>query len=351
MANTSIEWATKVWNPLRGCSKVSEGCHNCYAMRQAHRFSGQGMPYEGLTRATEYGPQWTGNVKLVPDMLVQPLKWQRPERIFVNSMSDLFHQEVPDDFIWSVFEIMAQSQQHTFQILTKRPERMKEMLTNRFWRDLGTPKRPFFARIVKGEQREGDMPCLPNVWLGVSVENQKSADERIPLLLQTQAAIRFLSMEPLLGHVDLSAEYLTSKLGSFPFPKLHPIHRTRFINLIDWVIVGGESGHKARPMHPDWVRSIRDQCQEAGVPFFFKQNGEWVVGRRMQEIEIPGIVEESRNGIITLTTIDPPQDVGKRKYAVINNEGKVFEMVRVGKKAAGRMLDGREWNEYPEVRK
>jgi len=214
---------------------------------------------------------------------------------------------------------------------------MKALLSERYWRNLGTSSRPFYARLVKGGQRESDVQHLPNVWLGVSVEDQRAADERIPLLLRTPAAVRFLSMEPLLGPVDLW-EWVDPFRSGWPTPLE-----------IDWVIAGGESGPGARPMHPDWVRSIRDQCTKAYVPFFFKQWGEWALGRRMIEIELPAYMEEAREGILTLETIDPSSEAGKTRYVAVDKEGRAFELLRVGKKAAGRLLDGREWNEYPEV--
>jgi len=325
---SKIEWTDATWNPLRGCSKVSEGCRNCYAARVAARFSGEGQPYEGLAEMTPHGPRWTGKVQYVMNALNQPLKWRKPRRIFVNSMSDLFHEAVPDWFIFEVFDVMYRARWHTFQILTKRPERMWEWVT---W---------YYEK--SGIERD----VYPNVWLGVSVENQRVADERIPLLLQTPAAVRFLSMEPLLGPVDLT-NYLpyqyqaTDEWGAFT---------DLYVQTgVDWVIVGGESGPGARPMHPDWVRSIRDQCQAAGVAFHFKQWGEWSTGRRMSEIEIPSILSEARDGIIAATTIDPPRESGETRYVCVDTEGRAFEMVRVGKKSAGRLLDGRTWDEFPEV--
>jgi protein gp37 len=313
LGDTKIEWATKTWNPLRGCSKVSEGCRNCYAIRVAHRFGGPGQPYEGLTQTGPGGPNWTGKVTLVPDALELPLNWRKPQRVFVNSMSDLFHPEVPDDFIHQVWETMAAAAQHTFQILTKRPERMRDWV-----RKHGN---------VVGTER----PALTNVWLGVSVEDQKAADERIPLLLQTPAAVRFLSCEPLLGPVNLKIEdgFLDHDVlaGRYTGPNgetdIHmPTER------IDWIIVGGESGPKARSADPDWFRSLHDQCQAAGVAFFFKQWGEWLpVSQGAEPVSIHDCT------------------VGKTETYLDD------QFVRVGKKAAGRQLDGREWNEFPEVRR
>lgn len=251
MANTKIEWADVVWNPIRGCSRVSRGCERCYAERQAHRFSGEGMPYEGLTRMTEHGPVWTGKIKLVPELLDQPLHWKKPRRIFVNSMSDLFHEAVPDEFLDQVFAVMATAKKHTFQVLTKRPERMLK-----YFQEPARPDMVYWAAYKFGYLgamcggTKAPIP-VPNVQLGVSVEDQETADERIPLLLQTPAAVRFISAEPLLGPIDL-----------LKMPQL------------DWVIVGGESGPRARQMQEGWARNLMLQCKAAGVTFFMKQGSQ-----------------------------------------------------------------------------
>lgn len=220
---TSIEWTETTWNPVRGCARISPGCERCYAERMAHRFSGEGLPYEGLTRASKRGPKWTGRVRLVHEALREPLGWRQPRVVFVNSMSDLFHEDVPDDFIAAVFETMARASHHTFQVLTKRADRL----------------------LATAPQ----LPWPANVWMGVSVE---SADYvwRIARLRETGAAVKFLSLEPLLG----------------PLPDLE-------LRGIDWAIVGGESGPGARPMEAAWVREIRQQCVASRVAFFFKQWG------------------------------------------------------------------------------
>ncbi|MDO8357242.1 MAG: phage Gp37/Gp68 family protein [Nitrospirota bacterium] len=298
-STTAIEWTDRVWNPIRGCSMVSAGCQNCYAMKQAHRFSGPGQPYEGLT----YGPRWTGKIKLVPEALDAPLHWKKPRRIFVNSMSDLFHEEVHDKFIAAVFGVMAAAPQHTFQVLTKRPERMRQ-----WFRWIESKRGGLTTSLVKhggawpkvDEYSAESVLCaycarevleplskvtwapwpLPNVWLGVSVENQATADERIPLLLETPAAVRFVSAEPLLGSVDFSVPWPPGwrEQGdpqSDRFDGLRFDDRNSFARLgrLNWVIVGGESGPGARPCDVSWIRSIRDQCQKAGVPVFVKQLG------------------------------------------------------------------------------
>jgi len=245
---TKIEWTDATWNPIRGCSPVSEGCRNCYAARVAHRFSGPGKPYEGLADWRGGRAVFNGTIRIVESALDQPPRWKRPRRIFVNSMSDLFHENVPLKVVGRVFSTMISAHRHTFQVLTKRPDRMLE----------------FMLRWTAESERKGLRPA-DNVWLGVSVEDQKAADERIPLLLQCPAAVRFLSCEPLLGPVDLKLDFATVRDLATNNP--NPAS-------VEWVIAGGESGPGARPMHPDWARSLRDQCAAAGVPFFFKQWGD-----------------------------------------------------------------------------
>lgn len=306
---SNIEWTDATWNPVLGCSKVSPGCQNCYAVPTSLRNEKMGAKdYRELTVLHPNGKRdWSGKVVCLDDRLEIPLRWKKPRRIFVNSMSDLFHPEVPFEFIDKVFRVMRQAEQHTFQVLTKRPERMLEFL----------------------RQRQCALPPAPNVWLGTSVENQATADERIPLLLQCPAAIRWLSCEPLLGQVDLKKQDGTiadERYNQFVLEQAFGDPRelwacpkcegTRYRQTdpfadfckpckgtgvgIDWIVCGGESGPNARPMHPDWARGMRDQCQSNEIPFFFKQWGEF---------------SES--------------------------------MQRVGKAKAGRALDGTEHNQYP----
>lgn len=243
---SEIEWTDETWNPTTGCSRVSRGCDHCYAIMMARRLDGQGYGYDGATRRTKRGTDWTGVVKTHPDRLKAPLRWRKPRRVFVNSMSDLFHPKVPVDFVDRVFATMALTRKHTFQILTKRPERMATYLDaspsalKARWRQA--------AQKQHGQTSDIAYP-LPNVWLGTSVED-RDALHRVDDLRPIDAAVRFLSLEPLLGEL----------------PELD-------LTDIDWVIVGGESGHSARPMRKEWVMPIRDQCQKEGVPFFFKQWG------------------------------------------------------------------------------
>lgn len=311
--NTAIEWADTTWNPVWGCTKVSAGCDHCYAERLVNG---------RLSHLHEGG---FGTVRLRPEQLDKPLRWKRPRRIFVNSMSDLFHDAIPDEYIARVFAVMALARRHTFQVLTKRHGRMRSLLTSLAFESL---VRSEINDILDNgakyppewdpEAHDLEWP-LPNVWLGVSVENQQWADIRIPALLGTPAAVRFLSCEPLLGPVNLDL-YLSREVGV----------ETRGIT-VDWVIVGGESGPGARPMHTDWARSLRDQCTEAEVAFHFKQWGEYR--------PTGGAAGTHR---VTLAGDFYPNT----GTCLMSNE----ELVdRVGKKAAGRALDGRTWDEFPEA--
>ena len=365
--NGGIAWTEETWNPLRGCSRVSAGCMNCYAEGIAARFCGAGQPYEGTINPET--KRWNGTIKLVPEKLAEPLRWQRPRMVFVNSMSDLFHEDVPDEFIDKVFAVMALAKQHTFQVLTKRPERMLE-----YFKSFRSPEAEArgwnvcaWASEQLGmgghEEQIAQTPKgLPNVWLGVTVENQEAADERIPLLLQTPAAVRWVSMEPLLGAVNLRqipvdcGGMLDSLRGIDTALQCH------YVGKLDWVVVGGESGPHARPMHPDWARSLRDQCAAAGVPFLFKQWGEFEtcyhksggepVFRQFDTFE-RWVNKASTwvNGGICLDT-DGRELKNGGDMMRARDEGKfpVTIMHRVGKKNAGRLLDGVQHDGYPEVK-
>jgi protein gp37 len=286
--DSKIEWTDATWNPIRGCSRVSAGCARCYAERVAARFSGPGLPYEGLVRIGAAGKPtgWNGTVRMAPEHLAAPLRWRRPRRVFVNSMSDLFHESLPDSAIDRVFAVMMVSSLHatrgghTFQSLTKRAKRMREYLT-----DPGTQERVARAAGTMMEDGDGWFDAIafrkeglahPLIWLGVSVENQAAADERIPELLRTPAAVRWLSCEPLLGPVEIRGERdrcgdCDPCLGGAPcsvtgthLNALHP-------DGINWIVAGCESGPGARPCDVMWLRSLRDQCAAAGVAFFLKQ--------------------------------------------------------------------------------
>jgi protein gp37 len=361
---TGISWTDATWNPIRGCSRVSEGCRNCYAERRAYRFSGPGLAYEGLVQIGADGsrrPQWNGEIRFVEEHLLDPLKWKNPRRIFVNSMSDLFHENVNDEMRDRIFAVMALCPQHTFQVLTKRPERMLTYTSghgNSHRRNIPVYNAAVeicagdFSRMSQemGRHRssgEGWWP-LQNVWLGVSVENQKTADERIPLLLQTPAAVRFISAEPLLGLVSLSppADEVYQLLSNWYGPNgFDPTgsqptvtRRDNYIAKVDWVIVGGESGPAARPMHPGWARSLRDQCKAAGVPFFFKQWGGWKADREAPD------ATEWKCGQALVTTY-----CGDIRGLESLSDCSTVLMSRVGTKAAGCLLDGVEHHDFPVV--
>lgn len=330
---TPIEWTDASWSPIaafrksdgkRGwaCTKPSPGCKHCYAERINERL-GTGLPY---THAA------LDQVELRAVNLDQPLRWRRPRRIFVESMSDLFGEFMPDEMIDQVFRMMFEAKQHVFQVLTKRAERMRKYVEDR-WSD---PK----------------WPPAPNIWLGVSVENQEAADERIPHLTKAPCRVRFLSCEPLLGPVDLSRWIDRDEIRKAGGRWTE--------ELVDWVICGGESGPGARPMHPDWARAIRDQCVAAGVPFHFKQWGEYGTGSICMTTGLPTFRQFSsfedwvckassrvRGGLC----IDQAGNVLKSGADFARaRDANLFPVTildRVGKKVAGRLLDGREWNEMP----
>ena len=255
---TKIEWATETWNPVIGCNKISAGCDNCYAEKMACRLTHISMVsdnpslIDAYCDVTDYGKKWSGLTRFIEKRLPEPSRWKKPRTVFVCSMGDLFHKTVSFECIDAVFSAMADYNWHTYMILTKRPQRVLDFYK---W---------------KREKHYIRFQDKYNVWIGVTAENQQTADERIPLLLEIPAALRFVSCEPLLSHIEMP-----------------------YIRQLDWIIAGGESGPGARPMHPDWVHSLKDQCQASGVPFFFKQWG--------------------------------------------------------GKKKTGRLLDGKEYNEKPII--
>lgn len=310
---TKIEWTDEVWNPFTGCTKVSVGCANCYAERNFPR---------------AYPGRQFSDVRMHLDRIVQPLKWKKPRKVFVCSMGDMFHEALLDNWIHLMFAIMAACPDHTFQVLTKRPERMR-----RYMSMLEKPSDPIFLFTTILHRLEMNYPRalnlqkewpLPNVWLGVTAENQETAEERIPILLNTPATHRFVSCEPLLGPIALDDLYTGRAFDGSNINCLwmdtnedDPIWNQA---IIDWVIVGGESGPKARPMHPKWAMDIRDACQVAEVPFFFKQWGEW----------------------------KPVYNAGRVRYSSEVHTFGDQDYIKVGKKAAGRELDGKTWEEFPE---
>ena len=317
---TKIAWTDESWNPVVGCTKISAGCKNCYAEKMACRLSAmeeKKTPFKPRYNRVVINGEWVGNTICREPALEIPLRWRKPRKIFVCSMGDLFHPSVPFEFIEKVFSVIDRCPQHTFQILTKRPKRMAEYIKGEWCKE--DSSMGFGAAVMEN---------FPNLWLGVTCENQKCADERIPILLQIPAAVRFVSIEPMLGAIQLN--------------KIHPLdgqHWMRSVEghykALDWVIVGGESGPGARPMHPDWVRSIRDQCQAAGVPFFFKQWGEWG--------PVSAYVPTYRKRYFCF---DPPSKATPhlKEY----NGLSLANMYRYGKKKAGHLLDGKEYREYPK---
>lgn len=327
---TGISWTDATWNPIVGCSVVSPGCTNCYAMRDAARIvrcsegAGRASHYEGTIEPSKAGPVWTGEVMLAPGhILERPLSLRKPRRIFVNSMGDLFHASVPDEWIDHVFAVMALAPQHTFQVLTKRSARMREYLSGEALR-----------RVARAANRIRTVDGLigwplPNVWLGVTAEDQTRANERIPDLLATPAAVRFVSCEPMLGPVDLrnvspADKYEIDVLSGYDFDQGLVGPR------LDWVICGGESGPNARPMHPDWARGLRDQCAAAGVPFHFKQWGEW--GHESNHTMPP-------ERFFTLA--------GEMAPGLWHIWLDTFASMKIGKRRAGRLLDGVEHKGFP----
>lgn len=302
MSKTKIEWATDTWNPTTGCDRVSPGCDNCYALGMAKRLKAMGQ----ADYQTDGDPKTSGpgfGLRVQKHRINQPLRWRKPRKIFVNSMSDLFHEAVPNEWLAEIFAVMAATPRHTYQILTKRHGRMRSLLNDSSFGAM-------VADRIWGKGGEAaELPAwpLPNVWLGVSVENQQWADIRIPALLDTPAAVRFLSCEPLLGPVSL---FDNSRIDTG--------------TLVDWVIVGGESGPRARPMQPQWARQLRDECNRYDIPFLFKQWGEHVTHSQMTE------------------TAAADWDI---KHGADQYHPSV--QWRVGKHAAGRELDGRTWDQYP----
>lgn len=325
---STIEWTDATWNPTTGCTKVSEACAHCYIERTPpFRIAGRKFVKGHIP------------IEFHPDRIDTPLKWKKPRRIFVNSLSDLFHDDIPNEYIVDVFTTMYEAQWHTFQMLTKRPQRMAELLSNprfpwaigcRAWSRMSEEKKAVLTRKELIADVMDNWP-LPNLWCGITAENQKRFDERAGYLEQTPAAVRFLSCEPLLGLINLGTR--------------------RF----DWIIAGGESGPNARPTHPEWVRSLLNQSQGIvyhgpRVPFHFKQWGEWGPRVLWEDDVCPcghgnDQEHELRGGLcdrVKLWNMDGGPAGYEPRIATAS--------VRLGKKNTGRLLDGREWNEFPEVK-
>lgn len=350
---TSIEWTDASWTPVKGCSRASEGCRHCYAEIMAARFSKPGQWGEGLARIVETPAgkdhRWTGVTRFDEAELTKPLHWRQPRRVFVCSTSDLFHETVPFETIDKVFAIMAMSPHHTFQVLTKRASRMRdymrgETLARRISDVVNAwpPEEIGFGNEYTADARLAFGRPLPNVWLGVSVEDQEQAVARIPHLLACQAAVRWVSAEPLLGPLNLRALDLGNGIT---LDALTGFHSAQVAGLagrslppalpgLDWVVAGGESGPGARPMHPDWARDLRDQCAIVSS-FFFKQWGDWIP--EGQQRAAPTKINSMRRRWCSL---EDGADLYAKGAAAVHP---------VGKKAAGRLLDGVEHNAMPRA--
>jgi protein gp37 len=358
---TRVEWTRAddgtpgaTWPIVTGCEHMSPGCDRCYAARLTAGRLRNNPAYAGLAE----GGRFNGEVRLLPDRLDWPLHWRKPRRIFVCSMSDLFHKDVPVEFIARAWAVMAATPQHTYIVLTKRHARMRSVLRDECHCRSGhvpgehfrsvmewasTPHSPTYIPGLKSGMSNAVPWPLPNVWIGVSAEDQKWANIRIPALLDTPAAVRWVSAEPLLGPINLNPDDHTGHDSDHqgthyeclacstddksvtyverPFPE------------IDWLVVGGETGPGARPVHPDWIRSLRDQCVDASVPFYLKQWGDW-------------LPLDGHREYMSLPPIQP----GRTREWVrpFGDDGPT--MCRIGKRHAGRVLDGRTWDQYPPRR-
>lgn len=415
---TKIEWTDATWNPVTGCSVVSPGCTNCYAMRLAGTRLKDHPSRAGLTVDSKAGPVWNGQVRFNVEWLTQPLRWTRPRRIFVAAHGDLFHDGVTDDQLDQIFAVMGLAHWHTFQVLTKRPERMRAYFAET-WQ---VPARPAMrlggidipaqsARIEDRWERvnlavddiilgdklfdqnrfwgpddnligrpEWPRRPLPNVWLGVSVEDQTRADERIPILLATPAAVRWISAEPLLGPIDLTRLELWDTPPGFSgddnygmdalagrIASILPLGAGEWTldgggtygPRLDWVVAGGESGPRSRPMHPDWARTLRDQCADAGVAFLFKQWGDWA--------PVCALDDDQTDRLYHPAPVRDPEGCRRCRVAQhkLQRDGSRHHpaepgawqqgtdpmlMLEAGKKAAGRHLDGAIHDAWPAVR-
>jgi protein gp37 len=375
---TKIEWTDSTWNPLRArntetgkmgwfCEHMSSGCDFCYAEKMnVNTYFGNGLPYKA-------GSLPKLELFLDEKMLQKPLSWRKPRKIFVCSMTDLFGRFVKDEQIDKIFAVMALSPQHTFQILTKRPERMRDYCKT-LGRHHEVDRVSIASKAIEAARGTAKGFCyslgqhgwhLPNVWLGTSCEDQKTADQRLPWLIETPAAVRWVSAEPLLSGLDLrpwlscNHDIALSGMGEPGLWRCDVcyalLRETNAINrwpeytverpgkMLEWIVAGGESGPKARPAHPDWFRSIRDQCVETGTKFLFKQFGEWSPVR-------PGnfcAVTKKRYSHDTFAWADANTVYNPKNPP--NGHFPSQMMYKVGKKKAGRLLDGREWSEFPQT--
>lgn len=330
----------ETWNPLIGCFKVSAGCKNCYALKMATRIAGIERAAGRINYRATLMPdknniqnEWNGFSFLVNEALPKPKQWKKPRVIFVCSMGDLFYEGHLYEWIDAVFSVMSDCDQHIYIVLTKRPEQM--------------------VKFYEWKKQQHGIPWRPkdNVWMGVTAENQEQANNRIPYLLQVPAAVRFVSIEPMMGPVDLSQgfdyeneiaiNFLTGDYITNP----HQEEATHSDDKLHWVICGGESGHHARPMHPDWVRSIRNQCKEAKVPFFFKQWGEWLPVNQNNGDETKLV---NKQNIISMSNHGDSGPLLETSYMVDSRN--YLTICKVGKHKSGNLLDGVKHEEYPKIK-
>lgn len=346
---TKIEWTDATANVVNGCTVLSPGCKHCYAMRLAGTRMKHHPTREGLTIDTKAGPVWNGKVRFNEKALQDVLHWTKPRMIFWNAHGDLFHESVPDEWIDRCFAVMALTPQHKHQVLTKRSARMREYCSAEESRERiaehvlsqfggkGTPPTVYGGAIT--DRRDRVIWPLSNVWLGVSVEDQTRAEERIPDLLATPAAVRWISAEPLLGPLDLK-KWLgwvhhhpdNTERNSPEMLAIIKATRDKLGGGIDWIVAGGESGPNARPMHIDWVRGLRDQCSAAGVAFLFKQWGEWFPYGHIDGDGHRNVRSRGEAPGLWHTWPDRTEDCFS---------------CRIGKQQAGRLLDGVLHNGYP----
>lgn len=333
MGKTKIEWTDATWNPVTGCDPISSGCAHCYAARMAKRLAGRGGYPE---RPHQF------DVTLHPERLFDPLGWKKPRMVFVCSMGDLFHDDVAYDLIVHIFAVMALASQHTFQVLTKRAQKMHAVLTLQSFRydvsamALTLALRNGYDLGANFDAHRNVIFPLNNVIGMVTAEDQQNADERIGWLLMSPFVLRGVSIEPMLGPIDLRHIQHQGEVEIDALTGDHGVYRPlagRSEYKLDWVIVGGETGPGARPMQVDWVRSLRDQCVETDTPFFFKSWGSWVDGLNVPDEHLDVALDCAGTS---------------RDYRYMTEWGEI-QAFRVGKKAAGRVLDGQAWNQFPEL--